>query len=419
MQPISYEKYQLANGLTVLIHHDPLTPMAVVNTLYKVGARNEVSTRTGFAHLFEHLMFGGSQNAPHFDAALQEAGGNNNAFTNNDLTNYYDILPADNLETALWLESDRMHFLHINERSLDVQRKVVIEEFKENYLNQPYGQLWHQVRQLCYTQHPYRWPTIGLTPQHVAEATLSEVQAFYQQYYTPNNAILTIAGGVAPDQALPLVERYFGDIPTGPTPLPDWPTEPAQMGARHASFEDDVPLNMLIMAYPMADRTDKGYYEADLISDILSSGSSSRLYLKLVKEQQLFNELQAFISGNLDPGLFVIRGRLNEGVSYDDAQAAIQQELQRLQDDLVPRHELEKVKNKVESGYEYNTINLMNRAYALSYFENLGDANGLNTEKEHYLSVSAAALRDRAIQLFDARHLNLLEYRAKQPAYAG
>lgn len=418
MRPITFEKITLANGLTVIAHYDPLTPMAVVNTLYKVGARQEEPHRTGFAHLFEHLMFGGSKHAPQFDSALQLAGGNNNAFTNNDMTNYYDILPAANVETAFWLESDRMQWLNIGERSLDIQRKVVIEEFKENYLNQPYGQLWHQVRHLSYTTHPYRWPTIGLTPQHVADATLPDVQSFFDRYYQPGNAILSVAGGVEPEHVFRLAEKYFGEIPAGPPLHRHWPAEPEQGSPRQATFQDNVPLDALILTFPMAGRTEEAFYEADLLSDVLSSGTSARFYQRLVKEQQLFNQLNAFVTNNVDPGLFVVHGRLNEGVTYPQAEAAIRLELDRLQQDAIPEQELQKVKNKVESGYEYNSISLMNRAYSLAYFEMLGDAQWINQEKERYLSVAAPDLQMRAQHLLTRHHTNTIEYRAKTASYA-
>lgn len=418
MQALSFEKITLSNGLTVISHYDPLTPMVVVNTLYKVGARQEDPNRTGFAHLFEHLMFGGSLHAPQFDTALQLAGGNNNAFTNNDITNYYDILPADNVETAFWLESDRMAFLNITERSLDIQRKVVIEEFKENYLNQPYGQLWHQVRALSYDVHPYRWPTIGLTPQHVADATLADVQHFFDRYYQPGNAILSVAGGVKPDRVFDLAEKYFGSIPAGPAIEKTWAVEPDQEAPRYATFEDEVPLNALIFTFPMAERNADEYYQADLLSDVLSSGTSARLYQRLVKDQQLFNQLNAFVTNNVDPGLFVVYGRLNDGIAYKQAKEAISQELQGLQQESIPAPELQKIKNKVESGYEYNTISLMNRAYSLAYFDMLDNAGRINEEKDRYLSVTAQQLKDQAQKLFASHKLNTIEYRAKTASYA-
>lgn len=410
MADITFTRYTLSNGLTLLVHHDATTPMCVVNILYKVGARNEDPSRTGMAHLFEHLMFGGSLHAPSFDAALQNAGGNNNAFTNNDITNYYDIIPAENLTTALWLESDRMAWLNLNQRSLAIQQRVVVEEFKENYLNQPYGDAWHHLRKLAYTVHPYQWPTIGKNLEDIEAVTLEEAQSFYQQYYQPANAIVAIAGGVTPEKAYDMVSTYFADLPGREVPPPAIPTEPLPTAARTLTVSGDVPAEALYVAFPMAERTTDAYYEADLLSDILSSGTSSRLYQRLVKQERLFSKLQAYIKGSRDPGLFVFEGHLNDGISREQAMNALQKEWQLLQQEPVASHELEKVKNKVSSGYEYNAIHLMNRAFSLAYFEWLGDAAGLAAEKDRYLAVSAAQLQERAQQLFVPDHQISLHY---------
>jgi zinc protease len=398
MQSTPFHRTILRNGLTVISHFD------------KAGARNEAPERTGFAHLFEHLMFGGSMNAPHFDTVLQQAGGNNNAFTNNDFTNYYDILPVDNLESALWLEADRMGQLDINERSLAIQKSVVVEEFKENYLNQPYGNAWHLLRGMAYKHHPYRWPTIGLEPRHVEEAQLDDVTAFYRHYYHPANAIMVIAGGIPTDKAFELANRYFGELPTGHVPDVAWQQEPPQIAPRELEYKDHVPLNALYRAYHMGARTEQAYYEADLLTDVLSSGPSSRLYQRLVKQQQLFTTLYAHVTANLDPGLLVIHGRLNPGVAFEAAEAALDAELEQLVHTPVSQTELEKVHNKVESGFAYNTVNLMNRAFSLAYFEMLGDAAGLDREPERFLRVSASDLQQHAAKVFRKENSSTLRY---------
>ena len=412
MQTTPFQRIVLRNGLTVISHFDPHTAMVVVNTLYKAGARNEAPDRTGFAHLFEHLMFGGSLNAPHFDTVLQRAGGNNNAFTNNDFTNYYDILPVDNLESALWLEADRMSQLDINERSLAIQKSVVVEEFKENYLNQPYGNAWHLLRGMAYQHHPYRWPTIGLEPRHVEDAILDDVTAFYRHYYHPGNAILVISGGIPSEKAFEMVNRYFSEIPEGKTPEREWPQEPHQTTSREMEYSNHVPLNALYRAYHMGARTEPAYYEADLLTDVLSSGPSSRLYNRLVKQRQLFTTLYAHVTANLDPGLLVLQGRLNPGVTFEAAEAALDAELELLISTPVSKMELDKVHNKVESGFAYNTISLMNRAFSLAYFEMLGDAAGLDHEPERFLRVSASDLQKRAAEVFRKENSSTLRYLA-------
>lgn len=412
MQSTPFQRTVLRNGLTVISHFDPHTSMVVVNTLYKAGARNEAPKLTGFAHLFEHLMFGGSLNAPHFDSVLQQAGGNNNAFTNNDFTNYYNSLPVDNLATALWLEADRMWQLDINERSLSVQKSVVVEEFKENYLNQPYGNAWHLLRGMAYQHHPYRWPTIGLVPQHVENASLEDVTAFYRHYYNPGNAILVIAGGIPSEEALDMANRYFSGIPEGKTPKDNWPQEPQQTSPREMEHLNQVPLNAVYRAYHMDARTSQAYYEADLLTDVLSSGPSSRLYNRLVKQRQLFTTLYAHVTANLDPGLLVVQGRLNPEVTFEAAEAALDAELELLITSPVSQMELEKVLNKVESGFAYNTVNLMNRAFSLAYFEMLGDAAGLDQEPERFLRVSASDLQQRAAEVFRKENSSTLRYLA-------
>ena len=416
MSRIAFERAVLNNGLTVVAHSDMDTPMAVVNLLYKVGARDERPERTGLAHLFEHLMFSGSKNVANFDSALQRAGGNNNAFTNNDLTNYYDILPVANLETALWLESDRMSTLNLSDRSIETQRSVVIEEFKENYLNQPYGDVWHLLRQMAYKTHPYRWPTIGKTLEHVEQATDEELRQFYQTYYQPGNAVLTVAGGKSTSELLQLAERWFGDLPGRVLPEKEYPLEHNQTEPRRLEHEADVPAHAIYKVYHMPHRTDSAYYAADLLSDVLSSGISARLQQRLVRQQPLFSSINASIAGSLDPGLFMVHGRLQEGVRLENAEKALDQEIEKLTQKSVTTHELEKVKNKVESGFAYHTLNLMNRAYSLGYFEMLGDADGLNQEKEKYLTQTAGDLMNTAQDVLIPENSSTLIYIAKGKA---
>ena len=315
-QVINYSRFELDNGLRVLVHEDKSTPMVAVNILYNVGARDESPEKTGFAHLFEHLMFGGSAHIPDFDDPIQMAGGDNNAFTNNDITNFYNILPAANIETAFWLESDRMRFLTLDEKVLDVQRRVVVEEFKETCLNQPYGDVWHHIADMAYKVHPYRWPTIGKVPKHIEEATIEDVQEFYQKFYLPNNAILVVSGNTSNEQVRSLTEKWFGEIPRGATPDRNIPQEPRQEKLQQRINQANVPVDAIFLAFHTPSRTHEDFYTTDLLSDILCNGQSSRLYRKLLKEQHLFVHIDCYITGSIDPGLLIIEGKLSEGVSF-------------------------------------------------------------------------------------------------------
>ena len=397
---VPFKKYTLDNGLTVIVNEDFSTQIAAVDVLYKVGARNELGNKTGFAHLFEHLMFGGSKNAPDFDTELQLAGGTNNAFTTNDLTNYYDVLPVNNIETALWLESDRMLQLDFSEKSLEVQRNVVCEEFKEHYINRPYGDVWHKLREQVYTTHPYRWPTIGLSSYHVREATLTDVESFFYSWYRPNNAILSISGGITAARALELAQKWFGDILPGNTPDIIIPAEPRQTSARFAQVHADVPVNLVYKVYHMAPRMDDNYYAQNLLSDVLGSGESSRLYQSLKMEQNLFTDIAAYVSGSIDTGMFVISGKLREGVDYATADAAIVAELERLQTEPVTERELQRVKNMTETDLAGSYMNALNKAQGLAMAEMLGDANLVNTEAAHYAAVDLTAMQQNARELF-------------------
>lgn len=385
---IQYQRYMLKNGLRVLIHEDFSTPMAVLNVLYNVGARDERPERTGFAHLFEHLMFGGSANIPDFDEHIQLAGGENNAFTNNDITNFYNVLPAQNIEVACWLESDRMLELAIDQKKLDTQIKVVLEEYKETCLNQPYGDVWHHISDMAYKTHPYRWPTIGKVPEHVAEATMTDVQDFYAKFYHPGNAILVISGAIKTDQALRMVEKWFGDIPSGQSPLRRLPKEPPQRKLERRINNSKVPVDALYLAFHMPSRTDRDFYAVDLLSDILCNGPSSRLYRKLLRDQSLFSQIDAYVTGSIDPGLLIIEGRPAAGVKLERAAQAIWSEIDLIKSAPVAEKELQKWKNQIESTLLFSETNVLNKAINLAFFEVLGDAELINREKALYQSVT-------------------------------
>lgn len=407
---IPFKKYVLDNGLKLIVHEDPTTPLAVVNILYNVGSRDESEDQTGFAHLFEHLMFGGSVNAQVFDEPLQKAGGENNAFTSTDITNYYESLPAPNLETALWLESDRMNELAFSEHSLDVQRKVVSEEFKEHYINQPYGDVWHKLRELAYVNHPYRWPTIGKELSHIENAQLDDVKSFFFKYYRPNNAIIVLAGNVKEENAFALVQKWFGDIPAGNTPPKNIPQEPRQDKKKTLRMEADVPLDAIYKAWHMPGRMDPRYYTADLITDVLSGGKSSRLYQTLVKEQQLFSEIHAYQTGSVDPGLVVVEGKLVKGVSMEEAEKAIDEQISLITASKIDERELTKVKNRLESQIIFSEIEVLHKAMNLAYYELLGDANLINEEVNHYLKITATDIYEQANELFIPENSSVLHY---------
>ena len=407
---IRFEKFTLENGLRVLVHEDNSTPMAVVNVLYDVGAKDENPEKTGFAHLFEHLMFGGSINIPVYDEPLQVAGGENNAYTTNDLTNYYCQLPSENIETAFWLESDRMLSLAFGKKSLEVQRKVVCEEFKEHYINKPYGDVWHKLRTLVYTTHPYKWMTIGASLKHVENATLADVKAFFKKHYNPSNAILTVAGNVNVAQVKELAEKWFGTIPSGEKYNRNLPVEPKQTAPRTLEVKADVPLDALYKCWHIYPRTDDRYYTADLITDILSGGGSSRLYQSLVKEQQLFSNIECYHMGSTDAGLLVIEGKLVKGIDIKKAEQAINEEIKKIQATGVTITELEKVKNKTESALAFEDMSVMNRASSIAMYELLGDADLMNSELEKYRAVTAENILAETRIIFDENNCSTMYY---------
>ena len=407
---IQFEKFTLDNGLRVIVHRDTTTPMAVLDVMYDVGARDEDPGQTGFAHLFEHLMFGGSVNIPSYDEPLQMAGGENNAYTTNDLTNYYIQIPTENLETAFWLESDRMLSLAFDENSLDVQRKVVCEEFKEHYLNKPYGDVWHKMRSLAYRVHPYKWMTIGKELSHVENAQLQDVKNFFFKHYTPANAILCVAGNVTVEQVKTLAQKWFGNIPAGEKYKRQLSPEPKQSTPRKLDIKAKVPLDALYKCWHIYPRLDKRYYTADLITDLLSGGGSSRLYQSLVKEQQLFSNINCFHFGSVDAGLLAIEGKLVKGIKMEDAEKAIDRELEKMKNELVSENELEKVKNKTESLMAFEDVPLMSRASSLATYELLGDADLMNKELEHYRAVTVQDIQQESKNIFTENNCSTLYY---------
>lgn len=407
---IRFEKFQLKNGLRVIVHEDASTPMAVLNVLYDVGAKDESPDKTGFAHLFEHLMFGGSVNIADFETPLQVAGGENNAFTTNDFTNYYVQLPAENIETAFWLESDRMLSLAFSEKSLEVQRKVVCEEFKEHYINKPYGDVWFKLRELAYKQHPYRWMTIGKELNHIENAKLSDVKNFFFKHYCPANAVLVLAGNIKTAQVKELAEKWFGSIAGGEKYIRNLPKEPLQKEARKLEVKSEVPLDALYKAYHMASRTEDGYYFAELITEVLGGGSSSRLHQSLVKEKKLFSHIECHHTGSVDAGLLVIEGRLIKGVDMIEADKAIEEEIEKIKLEKIDEKELTKVKNKTEAAILFEDMSLMNRAASLAIYELLGDADMMNTELAKYQSVTAEQILAESRKVFDEKNSNTLYY---------
>ena len=408
---VHFEKFLLSNGLRVIVHHDAATPMAAMNILYDVGARDEELGRTGFAHLFEHLMFGGSVNIDDYDEPLQMAGGENNAYTTNDVTNYYIQLPLKNLETAFWLESDRMLSLAFTPKSLDVQKKVVCEEFKEHYLNKPYGDAWHKMRELAYKMHPYRWPTIGQDLQQIETAQLDDVKAFFGKHYNPTNAILCVAGNVTTEQVRTLAEQWFGTIPAGTKYVRNIAPEPTQTEARFMETVADVPLDALYKCWHIANRLSPDYYPADLITEILGSGQSSRLYRRLVKEDQIFSSISAYQTGSLDAGLLVVEGKVRAGITLEAADQAVADELQRFVSEGITDAELQKAKNKIEAMIAFEDMTLLNRANNLAFYELLGDAGLINSDWDRYNAVTAERLQTCAQQIFKTTNCNTLYYR--------
>jgi zinc protease len=415
---IEFKRVVLENGLRVLVHEDNSTPVVAVNLLYDVGSRDENPERTGFAHLFEHLMFSGSKNAKEFDSFIQQAGGESNAFTNTDMTNFYATVPAENLETLLWLESDRMLALNINNKALNTQRKVVVEEFKETTLDEPYGDVWHHLSDMVYKKHPYRWPVIGLEPRHIEEATLTDVKDFYKKHYTPNNAIIVVTGNLEKagntEGVIRKVEKWFGEIPKGDVPSRNLPKEPQQKKTIRKIVEANVPVEALYIAFRSPDRFDKDYYATDLLTDILSSGSSSRFYRRLLKEKRLFSEIDCYLTGSIDPGIILIEGKNTEGVTLEAAEEAIWAELETLKHELVSETELQKLKNKIESQQAFGDAGALNKAMNLAYYELIGNANLINEEAKKYNVITVEDIQKAAQKMFRKENSSVLIYKPKK-----
>ena len=411
---ILFEHFTLENGLKVYVHEDKTTPMAVLNILYNVGARDEDENKTGFAHLFEHLMFGGSLNVPSFDEALQSAGGENNAFTSNDITNYYITLPASNIETAFWLESDRMMSLSFDPQVLEVQRKVVIEEFKQRYLNQPYGDIWLKLRPLAYDVHPYKWATIGKDISHIENATLEDVKEFFFKFYIPNNAIMVVAGNVTVAQVKALSEKWFGPIPRGKDYNRKLAKEPVQHAEKLLEVSENVPLDALYKAFHMPGRYEDDYYSSDLLGDILGRGKSSRLYDQLVKEKKVFNSISCFSTGSIDPGLLIVQGKINEGISIEEADKMVWGVIEELKVNSISEKELTKVKNQAESSLVFGEVELLNRAMNLASSALIGDPNLVNTETEKIQSVTLKDINTMAGKIFRKENCSTVYYKAKK-----
>jgi len=408
---ISFEKFTLANGLQVIVHEDPATTMAVVDVIYNVGSRDEDENLTGFAHLFEHLMFGGSENIPSFDTPLQKVGGENNAFTTPDLTNYYISVPAQNIETAFWLESDRMKQLAFNTQSLETQRKVVIEEFKQRYLNQPYGDVWLKFRPMIYQKHPYRWPTIGAGIQHIEEAQMSDVRAFFEKHYVPSNAVLVVAGRVKVDQVKALAEKWFSPIDAGIKPNRKLSQEPEQAEDRRMEIVADVPANRIYKAYPVIGRYEPGYYAIDLMSDLLGRGESSYLYEHLIQKQRIFDSIGTYQTSSNDPGLLIIQGQVSDDVTIEEAELALEQVLRDFAETKVADKELQMVKNQSEASLVFGEVEVLNRAMNLAMAANAGDVNLVNEESEKIAKVQASELEKWAQRLFIHGKSNTLLYK--------
>lgn len=409
---IHFEKFVLPNGLRVIVHTDKYTSLAAISIIYDVGSRDENPDKTGFAHLFEHLMFGGSINIPKYDEPLERAGGINNAYTTTDLTNYYLSLPVQNLEIGFWLESDRMFQLAFSEKSLETQRNVVTEEFRQTHLNQPYGDAWMLLRPLAYKVHPYRWPTIGKEISHIQNAVMEDVKAFYNTFYNPANAVMAVAGNVKVDEVQSLAEKWFSSIKNNGENKRNLPDEPKQTEPRFLEIERDVPANVLYKAWKMHKRTHPDYHSVDLLSDILGNGKSSRLYRRLVMEKGIFTDIDCFITGNFDPGLFVITGRPSKGIKIKEAEKTLMDEIDIIQNEVPDDIELQKVKNKLEARLTLSKVNVLNKAINLAFSEILGDAELINSEIDKYNAVSTDKIRDVARRIIQPEQCSTLYYLA-------
>jgi zinc protease len=412
---IDFTRTCLDNGLKVLLHRDTSTPLVAINLLYNIGSRDENPELTGFAHLFEHLMFGGTPEVPDYDTPLMLAGGDNNAFTSNDITNYFITLPADNIETGLWLESNRMQGLDFSQKSLDNQKNVVIEEFKQRYLNQPYGDSLLKLKPLAYKVHPYRWSTIGMSINHIEKATLDQVKDFYYSHYAPNNAILSITGNIDPQKVLLLVKKWFDPIEPRKIAIRSLTEEPVQKQARQLTIENSVPADALYKAWHVGPRKSNDFYSLDMLTDILAGGESGRLYNSLVREKKQFTEINAYVTGDIDPGLLIINGKLMKGIDFKSAEASLNEEIEKLKTHLIPPDELDKVKNKFESSHVFSNTNILNKAMNLSFFELLGNASTINDEVTNFFNVTSEAEMEISRRILIPDNCSTLYYKSGKP----
>ena len=407
---INYKKFILENGLRVLVHEDKSTPLVAINILYDVGSRDEDQTMTGLAHLFEHLMFGGSLNIPDYDTPLQLVGGENNAFTSNDITNYYLTVPSENIETGFWLESDRMLQLDFSQKNLETQRNVVIEEFNQRYFNQPYGDATLKLRPLAYKVHPYRWPTIGMDMTHIKSIDLEQVKSFFFSHYAPNNAILALTGNIEYDRAFKLTRKWFGPIEKRAIRSRNLPVEPQQTEARIITVERDVPSTALYKVWHVGPRNGKDFYTLDLITDLLAGGESGRLYTKLVREKKLFSEINAYLSADIDPGLIIVQGKLMKGIDIQHADESINEVIIDLQKEEITKDEMEKVKNKFESSTVFSNTSILNKAANLSFCELLGNPALINNEVDLYRNVSHGMVIEALEKYFIPTNCSTINY---------
>jgi zinc protease len=407
---IQFQHFELNNGLKVYVHEDPTSPIAAFNICYNVGSRDENPDKTGFAHLFEHLMFGGSKNIPSYDEPLQRVGGENNAFTSPDITNYYITLPVENLETAFWLESDRMLSLSFDPKVLEVQRSVVIEEFKQRYLNQPYGDVWLKLRPLAYQEHPYKWATIGKEISHIENATMDDVKSFFYSHYLPNNATLVVGGKVTVSQIEKLAKKWFGDIPAGAISPRNLPAEPVQTEARRLETMAKVPLNAIYKTFHVPGRYHDDYYAVDLLSDVLGRGKSARLHQKLVKEAKLFNNISAYSTGSLDPGMFVVSGNLNQGIDLKIAEDALNEELENIKNANITDIEIDKVKHQALATAAFGEVELLNRVMNIAFAANAGDVNYCNHDKDKIEAITAEMMHEQANEVLRSDNCSTLIY---------
>ncbi|HQG63945.1 MAG TPA: pitrilysin family protein [Bacteroidales bacterium] len=409
---IEFTKFRLDNGLRVLVHEDRSTPLVAMNILYDVGSRDEDPQSTGLAHLFEHLMFSGTPRIPEYDKHLELAGGENNAFTNSDITNYYISIPAQNIETGFWLESDRMQSIDFSERNLEVQKKVVTEEYNQRYLNQPYGDAMLLLRPLAYTMHPYKWPVIGSDIAHIEKTTINEIKRFFFSYYAPNNAILSVTGNISTDKVFKLAEKWFGSVKKRQLKQRDLPVEPLQIHKRILQVEREVPSSAIYMAWHMCRRNDPDFMTLDLITDLLSEGESGRLYTKLIKKEKLFSEISAYLTSDIDPGLIILHGKLMNGIEPEHAGERINEVINELTNKYAPASEIEKVKNKFEASAAIGNLNILNKAFNLAYFELLGNPGLVNKQVELYRKTNRDSVIEISQKYFRESNCSTIYYKS-------